>query len=455
MEEKIQPHIVLLSGDPKKAYDGLLRDIGDAQVVLIGEASHGTHDFYEERAKITKRLVEEKGFSMVVCEADWPDMARAHRYVRGLKGDGSAAEALEGFKRFPTWMWRNTVMVDFVEWAKKHNQEIFAKERAGEKLENTSTVGLYGFDLYSLHKSMEAVIEYLEKVDPDTAERTKKRYSCFDHFGRDPQLYGLATTAGGADPCEDQVVQVLKDLMRLAPEKLRSANHDRDATCHEDEQFFAVQNALVVKDAEQYYRSMYRARDMSWNLRDKHMFNTLKALIAHCERLSGSPARTVVWAHNSHLGDARATDMSWRRKELNVGQLVREHYKEKAFNIGFSTYTGTVTAAYDWGEPAHCMKVNQGMAGSFERLFHKVSPSRFLLDVSNHVPKHLELLERAIGVIYRADTERFSHYFQARVAQQFNRVIHLDWTRALEPLEWGEKWTMPKDEPPETFPFGE
>src|SRR5204862_2407530 len=419
-------------------YDGLLKLIGDAQFVLMGEATHGTHEFYSERAAITKRLIAEKGFSVVAIEADWPDSARVHRYVRGNMADANTNEALSGFSRFPIWMWRNTVMVDFVEWLRRFNRDIDPKQ---------APVGFYGMDLYSLHASIKAVLKYLAKVDPDSAKRAQLRYSCFDHFSRQPQEYGYATTVGAMEPCEDEVVEQLVELQQKATEFL-----NRDGEVAAEELFFAEQNARLVKNAEQYYRSMFRGRASSWNLRDRHMVETIEALVAH---LDGSrQPKAIVWAHNSHLGDARATEMS-QHGELNVGQLVRERFGSEAVLIGFSTDHGTVTAASDWGARADRKRVRPALQGSYEKLFHETGLPRFWINLRDADEKIDVLreprLERAIGVIYRPETERLSHYFQARLSKQFDAVIHIDETHAVEPLERTSIWD--EGELPETYPF--
>jgi erythromycin esterase-like protein len=420
-------------------YDSLLQLVGDARFVLIGEASHGTHEFYLERAEITKRLTAEKGFTVIAIEADWPDAYRVDRYARGVSADKNAAEALSGFRRFPTWMWRNTVVRDFVEWLREFNQGLDPKREP---------VGFYGMDLYSLHASIDAVLNYLDKIDPEAARRARHRYSCFEHFSREPQEYGYAASAGIIEPCEDEVVDQLIELQGKAAEFL-----SRDGQAASDELFFAQQNARLIKNAEQYYRSMFRGRASSWNLRDRHMTETIELLVRH---LNGSRRpKAVVWAHNSHLGDARATEMS-DRDEINVGQLIRERFGSEATLIGFSTHHGTVTAASDWGENAERKNVRPALIGSCEALFHETALPRFLIDLGSagRTTKclHQPLLERAIGVIYRPETERLSHYFRARLADQFDVIIHLDETRALEPLERTSVWD--EGEPPETYPFG-
>jgi erythromycin esterase-like protein len=420
-------------------YDPLIDLVGDARFVLLGEASHGTHEFYRARAQITKRLIREKGFAAVAVEADWPDAYRVNRYVRSVSDDVDAIEALADFRRFPTWMWRNTDVVEFVEWLRALNDALPP---------NATKIGFYGLDLYSLRASMEAVLRYLEKVDPEAANRARARYACFDHFGEDVQVYGFATGSGLAKSCEDEVVSQLVELQRRAIEYAQ-----RDGRVAEDEFFYAEQNARLVKNAEAYYRSMFLAEVSSWNLRDRHMAETLDALVAHLERWGGR-AKVVVWAHNSHLGDARATEMG-QRGELNVGQLVRQRYGRDAVLVGFTTHHGTVTAASDWGGPAERKRVRPALAGSYEVMFHATRLACFLLTwrEGDTVTEGLRAprLERAIGVIYRPETERMSHYFHARLPEQFDAVLHFDETRAVEPLEHTAEWEA--GEVPETFPF--
>src|SRR6266581_2880993 len=426
-----------LSGAPND-YDALLELIGEARIVLLGEASHGTHEFYFERAQITKRLIAEKNFTVLAIEADWPDASRVHRYVRSSSNDVNGAEALAGFRRFPTWMWRNTVVVEFVEWLRNFNSGFDPKRARG---------GFYGMDLYSLHASIDAVLSYLEKVDPAAAKRARARYSCFDHFSREPQEYGYAATVGAGESCENAVVEQLTEIQRKAAEFL-----SRDGAVAAEELFFAEQNARLVKNAEQYYRSMFRGRASSWNLRDRHMVETIEALVAH---LDGSRhPKAIIWAHNSHLGDARATAMS-QHGELNVGQLIRERFGKEAVLIGFSTYHGSVTAASDWGGPAERKNVRPALRRSYEQLFHEIGLARFWINFRERGDNidilRTSRLERAIGVIYRPETERFSHYFQARLPEQFDAIIHIDETRAVEPLERTSIWD--KGELPETYPF--
>jgi erythromycin esterase-like protein len=418
-------------------YDPLLKLIGDARFVLLGEASHGTHDFYDQRAQITKRLILEKGFTAVAVEADWPDAYRVNRYVRGASNDSDGEEALSGFKRFPTWMWRNADVLDFVGWLRERNDALTP---------GAAKAGFYGLDLYSLHASIEAVLTYLHKVDPDAARRARYRYSCFDHFGEDTQAYGYAANFGLAESCQEEVLGQLIELQQRA-----AAYASRDGRAADDEFFFAEQNARLVKNAEEYYRSMFRGRVESWNRRDAHMAETLEALAAHLES-RGGVAKIVVWEHNSHLGDARATEIG-EAGEFNVGQLVRERYAEESVLVGFTTHHGTVTAASNWDAPAERKRVRPALPGSYEALFHEVAIPRFMLDLHGNPAESLRepRLERAIGVIYRPETERQSHYFHARLADQFDAVLHFDETRAVEPLE---RVAAPSGEVAETFPTG-
>eukprot|EP00897_Mesotaenium_endlicherianum_P005965 jgi/Mesen1/5397/ME000268S04601 len=624
-----------------------------ARIVLIGEASHGTHEFYSERAKITRRLIEEQGFNVVLAEADWPDAIRVHRYVRGYSVSGSDAdkdnadearadkgwgdrgmanrnsadndsasrnnavkdhadkdnadmvplgkesaavadgsadvdadmvppdvdaemgsaevdaaggdaadkdanEALSGFLRFPQWMWRNAVMLEFVEWMKKHNLQARANQQQHSRSSSSSrrrilcqvaatqmrqvraatVVPARGW----LRRQVAAAVRKQHRVvvaeprrrqaarrpcqeSPEAAEKARKRYACFDHVSGDPQLYGALTARGLIPDCERSAVRVLADLRHMAAREMRRmaeggrrpqqeqqhaldelfyaemvSRRDRnehagmraypagEGRCVRARSFGPVggareeecqlvllllllvvvmlllvttipgeQNARVVKDAERYYRAMFESRDDSWNLRDTHMVCTLAQVLNHVTASQGRPAKAVVWAHNSHVGDARATEMGKRRGEVNVGQLVRQSFPGEAFNIGFSTYAGTVTAADTWDGHAWCKRVNPGLPGSYEEAFHKAAPPgvrNFYLDL-HKCPIRESRLQRAIGVIYRPDTERYSHYFEAALADQFDAIIHIDETTAVEPLERDPKWDRKAvKEPPETYPFG-
>jgi erythromycin esterase-like protein len=420
-------------------YDPLLDVIGDARLVLIGEASHGTHDFYRERAQITKRLIKEKGFNAVAVEADWPDAYRVNQYVKGKSSDADAVDALSGFKRFPAWMWRNADVLDFVGWLRAHNDSV----------QDDAKVGFYGLDLYSLHSSIEAVLQYLDKIDPVAAEQARARYACFDHFGKDEQAYGYATGFGIAESCEEEVVDQLLEIHRRAMQYARL-----DGRVAIDNYFYAWQNAKLVRNAERYYRSMFSGRVLSWNLRDSHMAETLDSLLRFLSA-QDRQTRIVVWEHNSHLGDASATAMG-KEGEWNVGQLVRQRYGNDAVLVGLTTYSGTVTAASNWDAPAERKYVRPALPDSYESLFHDAGIPRFLLtfrgNTSATAALRRQMLERAIGVIYRPETERYSHYFTARLSDQFDVVIHFDETRAVEPLERTSEWEI--GEVPETFPTG-
>ncbi len=435
--ESLQRHQQPLTGNPHD-YDGLLQLIGPARFVLIGEASHGTREFYQERVNITRRLITEKGFTAVAVEADWPDALRVNRYVRGLSGDRNAEEALAGFERFPAWMWRNTVVRDFVEWLREHNSGLPPAQQ----------VGFYGMDLYSLFSSIQEVLAYLDRTDPAAAERARQHYACFDHTAQDSQAYGYAASFGMAPSCEDDVVQQLRAMNRRFGEMPPTPGLERD------EMFYAQQNARLVRNAEEYYRTMFRGRVSSWNLRDSHMEETLCALDRHLGA-GGTPPRMAVWAHNSHLGDAAATEMG-ERGEWNLGQLMRDRHDGGAVLVGFSTHHGGVTAASNWDEPPQHKRVRPGLPGSWEDVLHHTGNSRFWLDLRGNtelatLARPLRL-QRAIGVIYRPDTERQSHYFHTHLSAQFDALIHIDETHALEPLDKGPVWQT--GEAPETFPSG-
>ena len=423
---------------PSGDWSRLLSRIGNARLVLIGEASHGTHEFYRARAEITKRLIAELGFNAVAVEADWPDAFRINTFVRGRGNDRSAEEALGSFERFPRWMWRNTDVSEFVGWLRDFNSG------------SSRPAGFYGLDLYSLNRSMGAVVEYLEKVDPTAARIARQRYSCFDHYGDDAQAYGYSAAFGAGESCENEVVEQLIELQRRASDLAM-----RDGRVAADEFFSAEQNARLVRNAERYYRSMFKGRVLSWNLRDQHMFETLESILDHL----GAGSKVAVWEHNSHLGDARATEMS-ARGEHNVGQLVRMKHGGAAVLIGFTTYTGTVRAAVDWDEPDRIMHVRPALQGSYELLFHESGIQQFLLVFEQESALARSLaqakLERAIGVIYRPETERQSHYFRANLPLQFDAVIHFDRTRAVVALGGPESrvGVSGEHEAPETFPSG-
>lgn len=426
--------------EDRKSISDVLEFVGDANFVLLGEMSHGTHEFYRIRAEISEGLIRQRNFCAIAVEADWPDALRVNRYIGNRSQDSTASEALSDFKRFPQWMWRNADVLDLVGWLRDYNDELPAgKEK----------IGFYGLDLYSLHSSIDAILQYLSKVDPEAARRARYRYSCFDHFGEDPQAYGYAANFDLSASCQDEVIAELIELRRRAAKYAQL-----DGRVATDEYFFAEQNARVIKNAERYYREMFRGRVSSWNLRDKHMMETLQELTRYISSLEIRP-KIVVWAHNSHIGDARATQMG-QSGELNIGQLVREKYGDEAVLIGFSTYNGTVTAASEWNAPAERKRVRPSLPDSYEAIFHQFGREGALLLLKEERKELHALmnarLERAIGVIYLPQTERTSHYFEAILPEQFDALIHIDETRAVEPLEPTPEWI--EGELPETYPTG-
>jgi erythromycin esterase-like protein len=398
------------------------------KVVLLGEASHGTSEFYRARAAITRRLIEEHGFSIVAVEADWPDAASLDRYVRHRPAHRSAEPP---FRRFPTWMWRNTEVEAFVEWLRGHNEALPPDMRAG----------FYGLDMYNMSGSIAAVLGYLQEVDPEAARTARERYGCLAPWAKQPAAYGHLVMSGRYKECEDQVVAQLLDLL----------GKEREYASGDGDQFLdAAQNARLVASAEQYYRAMYYGAAESWNLRDTHMFETLINILD----AQGPDARAVVWAHNSHIGDARFTDMGRERDELNIGQLCRQHFGEDAALIGFGTHTGTVAAADDWDAPMQVKAVKPSREDSYERLCHDSGVERFLLDLkAGPEPLRKALarwrLERFIGVIYRPQTELQSHYAQADLTRQFDAYVWFDETTAVKPLP-----TAVQEGVDDTWPFG-
>lgn len=409
--------------DSELPYAKLLNDIGGARFVLIGEASHGTKEFYQKRIEITQELILHKNFDAVVIEGDWPDVYPIHRYIQGEGEASNDKKALENFQRFPRWMWRNQTMLPFIRWLRKRN----------DQLSSHNKTAFYGLDLYSLNASMQAVISYLNEVDPEGAARAKQRYACFDNLQLDPQVYGYLVNSGAKESCIKEAIEQLLELQFHTYEAML-----QDGLSAEEEHFSAMQNARLIKNAENYYRSMFLDHISSWNLRDQHMFETFNSISDHIEDRIDRPAKIIVWAHNSHVGDARATEMG-ERGELNIGQLIREQNPTSTYNIGFSTYTGTVTAASDWDAPPQCKNVNPGMKGSYEALFHELDLQNFMLILrgNKELEHYLNLprLQRAIGVIYRPDTERASHYFFTKLPYQFDTIIHLDQTTAVQPLD--------------------
>ena len=400
----------------------------DRRVVLLGEASHGTHEFYAARAAITRRFVEEHGFTIIAAEADWPDAAVLDRFIRHRPPPAGAEPP---FQRFPTWMWRNTVIARLMQDLRTFNEGRDAARMAG----------FYGLDIYNLSASIDAVLAYLDRHDPDAAAVARERYGCLMPWHEEPAAYGRIAVTGGYSACEDKVVRQCRDLLERA-----LGGEDGEGL------FGAAMNARLVSSAERYYRVMYYGGAESWNLRDAHMAETLEHLLDR----GGPEAKALVWAHNSHIGDARATEMGRQRGEHNIGQLVREKWGEKCALIGFGTHTGTVTAASDWDAEREVKRVNPSRADSYERLCHDTGFPRFLLDLDDEAPADLidaladPRLERFIGVIYRPETERWSHYSEAVLPEQFDAFVWFDETRALEPLAGAE----PHKRPPETWPFG-
>jgi len=450
-----------------KVYQDLLRSIGNARIVCIGDGTHGTHEFYGERAEITKLLVQEMGFSAVCVEADWPDSARVNRYINSTSQQPikNATESLKEFSRFPRWMWRNTVMPPFIDWCKRQNDALRAKHTDFTTLYSrfqANAVTFWGLDVYSLNSSSKAVLEYLEKVDPRAAQKARRNYGCFQRFGDEIMNYSFAVRYGVDKSCEDEVVRVLRGLLQKAQEYTRSEylqDRAEDRETAEEMQFYAEMDALVVRDAEEYYRAMLDEDVKTWNLRDTHMVDALDRILNFLSNKSGRPAKAVLWAHNSHLGDARHTDMGRRRGEINLGQLCRERFgEENVFNIGFMTHHGTVTAADEWGSPAKLFTLVPGMPESWEGVLHRehggksdkgilLLTNKIITDESGknkkvEVDKEVNKrfadpmrLERYVGVIYRPETERWSHYSPSRLSRQFDAVAFLDVTSALEPLD--------------------
>ena len=429
------PEIVRDAAEPLSdiddpAFAELFDRFADARVVMLGEASHGTSEFYRARAAISRRLIERHGFDVVAVEADWPDAASIDRYVRHRpKREGEESP----FSRFPTWMWRNAEVDAFVRWLRAHNG---GRDKA-------TMAGFYGLDLYNMGGSIRAVIDYLDEVDPDAAAIARERYGCLTPWSRNPQAYGRMAISEGYGRCEEQVIQMLRELLS---KRIEYVGEDGD------EWLDAAANARLVKNAEQYYRVMYYGSAESWNLRDTHMFETL------CQILDarGPGSKAIVWAHNSHIGNAAHTEMGQVREELNIGQLVKERFGEMARLIGFGTHSGTVAAATDWDGAMEVKTVRPSLEGSYERICHDAGVPRFLLDMRRGGAGEAAVealldprLERFIGVIYRPETERWSHYAEAVLPNQFDAWVWFDETKAVTPLA-GE--TQPGED--DMYPFG-
>ena len=441
-EVEALPRLIASAAEPlpdidDRTFGEFFARFADARVVLLGEASHGTSEFYRARAAISRELIERHGFNIVAVEGDWPDAATLDRYVRHRPAREGEFRA---FERFPTWMWRNREVDSFIRWMRKHN-----RERPYELM-----CGFYGLDLYNLSASMRAVIDFLEGEDPELAQLASRRYGCLDPWAEDPAGYGRHSLMEGYARCEVGVIQMLKDLLKRQIDCLAEE-------CNE--WLDAAANARLVKDAEAYYRVMYYGSAESWNLRDTHMFETLNMILD----AKGPDSKAIVWAHNSHIGNAAFTDMGRNRDELNIGQLVKEKFGSEARLIGFGTHTGTVAAADDWDEPMKIKRVRPSLPDSYERMCHDSGVERFLLDLregeaSEGVRQDLmeARLERFIGVIYRPETERWSHYSEAILPKQFDAYVWFDETEAVAPLPGeqrpGEPHVLTGEE--ETYPFG-
>lgn len=427
VREVAEPLTEIASGE----IGALLERIDGARLVLLGESTHGTSEFYRMRARISRELIEHHGFDFVAVEADWPDAARVNTHVQGTPPLGQPH--FVPFARFPTWMWRNEETHAFIEWLRSHNHEKRRNER----------VGFHGLDLYSMFTSIGIVLAYLDSVDPHAGVAARARYGTLTPWQRDPAAYGRAVLTGRYESSEQTVVAMLRELLA----------HRLEYAAKDGERFFdAAQNAHVVASAEQYYRAMYYASAASWNLRDSHMFQTLQSLLA----FYGPNSKGIVWAHNSHVGNALATEMSLRG-EHNIGQLCREKWADACYVIGFGTDHGTVAAASDWDEPMQRMQVRPARHDSYERVFHDTGIPAFMLHLREPrrqtVKEEFSVvhLERAIGVVYRPETERASHYFEASLANQFDELIWFDETHAIDPL-------VPRlgsgSDFPQTYPFG-
>lgn len=426
--EMIRTAIEPLPAFDDPAFGALLDPLGRSRVVLLGEASHGTSEFYKARAAITRRLIEKHGFTIVAVEADWPDAAAIDRYVRDRSHTGPRERP---FERFPTWMWRNTDVASFVDWMRSHNEQKPPSDRAG----------FFGLDIYNMRGSIAAVLAYLDSVDLEAAAVARERYGCLTPWQREPSTYGRAVLTEGYRRCEAEVVRQCQDILK---------NQLAYGADNPDSFLDAAQNARLIASAERYYRIMYYGGAESWNLRDTHMFETL----GHVLNAHGPQSKAVVWAHNSHIGDARFTEMGTVRDELNIGQLCRQKFGEAAALIGFGTHTGTVAAASDWDGEMEVMRVRPSRADSYERLFHDAGVERGLVEFRRHEPLRRRLLEprleRFIGVIYRPDTELQSHYAETSLPQQFDGFVWLDETRAVT----REGPEHRRTGGPDTYPFG-
>lgn len=426
--QEAQPFHQIESAD----LSSLLDRIGEARLVLLGEATHGTSEFYRMRAHITKSLIQQKGFNFIAAEADWPDASLINRYIcHTYEPD---VEKEPAFTRFPIWMWRNQEFLQLVEWLRSYNQPIH---------DPNQQIEFFGLDIYSLYRSISSVIEHLNRVDPELSHMARQYYGCLSPWQQEPSNYGAHFLSGRYKSCEEEVLKVLSAILKKQlTQGIFSHRTFLDA----------AQNARLVANAERYYRTMYSSLASSWNLRDEHMFETLQTLLT----FKGKSSKAIIWAHNSHIGNALATDMS-KRGEFNIGQLCREQFGEDTYLIGFGTYEGTVAAASNWDEPMEIKRVRPALKESYEGLFHSLNIPNFMLPLrAEHQKNAREILttsrlERAIGVIYRPETERLSHYFYANLPRQFDDYIWIDQTTAVTPLTPASQASR---QVPDTYPFG-
>jgi erythromycin esterase-like protein len=420
---------VAYSLDAPETLDALMEKIGDARIVMLGEASHGTHEYYIWRARLSKRLIEEKGFNFIAVEGDWPDCYRVNRYVKNLSGSGSSApEVLQCFNRWPTWMWANWEIVSLVEWMHKHNRNKPLNERAG----------FYGLDVYSLWESLDELKKYLVHKDPETYQVAENAFKCFEPYSPEGQAYARASYRSPIS-CEDEVIDLLSEVRRKMP----LYNTDPEAV------FNAEQNAMVTADAEKYYRTMVRGNALSWNVRDQHMYDTLDRLL----KFHGKGAKAIVWEHNTHIGDARATDM--REEEMfNIGELARKGYGDKdTFLIGFGSFSGEVVAARKWSGEMQRMPLPAAEKNSWEDILHKTGIDNMLLlsdDLAGISPFRSPVKHRAVGVVYHPELERMGNYVPSVIPERYDAFMYIDKTKGVHPLhikpDGGQM--------PETYPWG-
>ena len=468
--------------DNSKDLDILLDRVGDSQFVLLGEASHGTFEFYRWRTEITKRLIEEKEFSFIAVEGDWPDCYKVNRYIKGFpdydynNNNKSAYDVLYSFNRWPTWMWANKEIVELVEWLKLYNDEKKRKKQQqiqeqkdssnSDSISTKKLIGFYGLDLYSLRESMEAIIKYLEKIDPKSIKNAIEAYNCFEPYGKDVENYACAT-AFVPENCEDEVIEMLTSLRKKMDDYSKRDHRNREK---EEEYFNAEQNAITAKDSELYYRTMIRGDVQSWNIRDTHMMETLERLITfHDDNNKKDNSKAIVWAHNTHIGDARATDMS-KDNMINLGQLVRERKsKSNTVLIGFGTYKGSVIAAKQWGEKMEQMEVPPAIDESWDKILHdlqresvaaSVTTNNKLIILSyendnnifdNKINNNTWRGQRAIGVVYNPQYEKNGNYVSTDISSRYDAFLFIDETHALHPLHMQ---TIKDEDLPETFPTG-